>query len=96
MNKAELVDVIAEKAELSKVASGKALDALVEAVIQVVAEGGSVNLVGFGSFKAQARTAREGRNPKTGETISIPATTLPKFVPGVTFKNRVAEKADGK
>ncbi len=92
MNKSELIDVIAGKANLSKAAAGNALDAFLEAVVQAVAEGDSVTLVGFGSFKAQDRAAKEGKNPRTGEALSIPATTVPKFSAGATFKNAVAAK----
>ena len=92
MNKSELIDAIAARTDLSKVASGKALDAVIETVIQAVAKGDGVSLVGFGSFKAAARAAREGKNPKTGEKIKIPATTVPKFSAGATFKAAVAKK----
>ena len=92
MNKSELIDAIAAKTELSKVASGKALDAVIETVVQAVAKGDTVSLVGFGSFKAAARAAREGKNPKTGEKIKIAATTVPKFSAGATFKATVAAK----
>ncbi len=90
MNKSELIDAIAAKTELSKVASGKALDAVIEAIVQAVAKGDGVSLVGFGSFKASPRAAREGKNPKTGEKIKIPATTVPKFSAGASFKAAVA------
>ena len=90
MNKSELIDAIAAKTELSKVASGKALDAVIETIVQAVAKGDGVSLVGFGSFKAAARAAREGKNPKTGEKIKIAATTVPKFSAGATFKTAVA------
>ena len=90
MNKSELIDAIAAKTELSKVASGKALDAVIEAIVQAVAKGDGVSLVGFGSFKASPRAAREGKNPKTGEKIKIAATTVPKFTAGATFKAAVA------
>ncbi|MGQ5525402.1 HU family DNA-binding protein [Chitinimonas sp. PSY-7] len=93
MNKSELIDVIAEKANLSKVAAGNCLDAFLEAVSQAVSDGDSVTLVGFGTFKPLARNAREGKNPRTGEKLKIAATTVPKFTPGATFKARVAEKA---
>ena len=91
MNKSELIDAIAESTELSKVASGKALDAVIETIVKAVAKGDGVSLVGFGSFKAAARAAREGKNPKTGEKIKIAATTVPKFSAGATFKAAVAE-----
>ena len=96
MNKSELIDGIAESTELSKVASGKALDAVIETIVKAVAKGDGVSLVGFGSFKAAARAAREGKNPKTGEKIKIAATTVPKFSAGATFKAAVAEASKGK
>ena len=90
MNKSELNDAIAARTELSKVASGKALDAVIESIVEAVAKGDGVSLVGFGSFKAADRAAREGKNPKTGEKIKIAATTVPKFSAGATFKATVA------
>ena len=96
MNKSELIDAIAAKTELSKAASGKALDAIVQTIEQAVAKGDSVSLVGFGTFKSAARAAREGKNPKTGEKIKIAATTVPKFSAGATFKATVAAAAKGK
>ena len=96
MNKSELIDAIAAKTELSKVASGKALDAVIEAIVQAVAKGDGVSLVGFGSFKASPRAAREGKNPKTGEKIKIAATTVPKFSAGASFKTAVAAPKKGK
>jgi DNA-binding protein HU-beta len=89
MNKSELIDAIAEKAELSKVASSRALDAVLETIVQAVSKDDDVSLVGFGSFKSAARAAREGKNPKTGEKIKIAATTVPKFSAGATFKAAV-------
>jgi DNA-binding protein HU-beta len=93
MNKSELIDVIADKANLTKTAAGHALDAFVEAVSQAVADGDSVTLVGFGTFKSLKRAAREGKNPRTGEKLKIAATTVPKFTPGATFKAKVAAPA---
>ncbi len=90
MNKSELIDAIAAKTELSKAASGKALDAMIETIVHAVAKGDGISLVGFGSFKAAPRAAREGKNPKTGEKIKIAATTVPKFSAGATFKATVA------
>ena len=90
MNKSEFIDAIAARTELSKVASGKALDAVIESIVEAVAKGDGVSLVGFGSFKAADRAAREGKNPKTGEKIKIAATTVPKFSAGATFKATVA------
>ena len=90
MNKSELVDAIAAGAEISKAAAARALDTAVETITKAVAAGDSVTLVGFGTFKASARAAREGKNPKTGEKIKIAATTVPKFSAGATFKAAVA------
>ncbi|MDR3300201.1 MAG: HU family DNA-binding protein [Candidatus Accumulibacter sp.] len=89
MNKSDLIDAVAEKAELSKVASGRALEAILETIVQAVSKDDNVSLVGFGSFKSAARAAREGKNPKTGEKIKIQATTVPKFSAGATFKAAV-------
>ncbi len=96
MNKSELIDAVATKAELSKAAAGRAIDALIEEVVATVAKGDSVTLVGFGTFKSAARAAREGKNPKTGEKIKIAATTVPKFSAGSTFKEKVATKGKKK
>ena len=92
MNKSDLIDAVAAGADLSKAAAGRALDAAIEAITQAVATGDSVTLVGFGSFKAAARAARTGKNPKTGATIQIPASVSPKFSAGAAFKAAVAPK----
>jgi DNA-binding protein HU-beta len=92
MNKTELVEAIAKSAEVSKAAAGRALDAVTDAIVKSVAKGDTVTLVGFGSFKATKRAAREGKNPKTGEKIKIAATTVPKFSAGAGFKAAVAKK----
>ena len=90
MNKGELVDAVAEKAEVSKKDADAIVTAAVEAIMESVASGEKVSLVGFGSFEPRARKAREGRNPKTGETLKIPATTVPAFSAGKGFKQLVA------
>ncbi len=90
MNKIELIAAIAEKSQLTKADAGKALDALLETVIETVAKGDDVSLIGFGAFKATKRAAREGKNPKTGEKLNIAETTVPKFAAGATFKQAVA------
>ena len=87
MNKSELVDAIAAGAEISKAAAARALDTAVETITKTVAAGDSVTLVGFGTFKASARAAREGKNPKTGEKIKIAAANVPKFTAGAAFKD---------
>ena len=96
MNKSELIEALAAKADLSKAAAGRALDILMEEIVTAVAKGDSVTLVGFGTFKSAARAARDGKNPKTGETIKIKATTVPKFSAGSSFKEKVASKGKGK
>lgn len=92
MNKSELIEAIASEAELSKADAAKALDAVTNAIVGAVAKGDSVSLIGFGTFKASARAAREGKNPKTGEKLTIAATTVPKFSAGASFKTAVAGK----
>lgn len=92
MNKSELIDAIANESGLTKVDATKALDAAINAITGAVAGGDCVALIGFGTFKASARAAREGKNPKTGEKLSIAATTVPKFTPGAKFKEAVAKK----
>ena len=92
MNKAELIEIVAKEADISKAAAGKALDATVAAVVKTVSKGGTVTLVGFGTFKSSKRAARMGKNPKTGEAIKIAATTVPKFSAGTGFKAAVAGK----
>jgi len=87
MNKSELIDHIAAKSDISKAAAGRALDALMGAVKTTLKKGGSVTLVGFGTFAVAARAARTGRNPRTGETIKIKKAKLPKFRPGKALKD---------
>jgi len=94
MNKSEMIDAIAIRSELSKAASAKALDAVLETIIDAVSRGDTVTLVGFGSFKASERAAREGKNPKSGARIVIPQTTVPKFTAGAGFKARVASNGE--
>lgn len=92
MNKAELIEVAAKEAGLSKAAANKALDAMVAAVVKTVSKGDTVTLVGFGTFKSAKRAARTGKNPQTGAAIKIAATTVPKFTAGAAFKSAVAGK----
>ncbi len=74
---------------LTKIDAGKALDATINTIIDAVKDNDKVTLTGFGTFMASERNAREGRNPRTGETISIPAAKVPKFVAGKGFKEAV-------
>ena len=90
MNKGELVDKIAEKAEVTKKEADKVLTAALDTITEAVSSGEKVTLVGFGSFERRDRKEREGRNPKTGETMVIPATKVPAFTAGKGFKEAVA------
>ncbi len=90
MNKGELIDAVAAKAEVSKKDVDAIVTAMVEAIVEAVASGEKVALVGFGSFEPRERKAREGRNPQTGKTLKIPATTVPAFSAGKGFKQLVA------
>ena len=92
MNKAELIEVIAKDAKLSKAAAQAALDATITAVVKAVTKGDSVSLVGFGSFSSGKRAARTGRNPQTGEAIKIPAAKTVKFSAGKAFKDAVNKR----
>jgi DNA-binding protein HU-beta len=96
MNKSELIDAIAKQADISKAASGNALDAAIQSIVKAVAKGDTVTLVGFGTFKSSKRAARTGKNPKTGEAIKIAATTVPRFTAGAGFKTAVAGKKAAK
>ena len=92
MTKTELIDAIAAHADLTKADAAKALDAFIDTVVDTVAAGDAVSLIGFGTFKASQREARTGRNPKTGEALTIAATTVPTFKAGAGFKAAVANK----
>ena len=87
MNKAELVAAIAEKTELSKKDSEKALKAFIDVVTEELKKGEKVQLVGFGTFETSKRAAREGRNPQTGATMKIAASVAPKFKAGKALKD---------
>lgn len=92
MNKGELVDEIAKAADVTKKQADAVLSAALEAIMNAVASGDKVTLVGFGSFESRERKAREGRNPKTGAKMEIPETTVPAFSAGKSFKELVAER----
>ena len=89
MNKTELIAAVAEKAEISKKDEEKAVKAFTDAVAEELAKGGKVQLVGFGNFEVSERPAREGRNPRTGETMTIAASKTPKFKPGKALKDEI-------
>jgi DNA-binding protein HU-beta len=90
MNKAELVDAIAGKTSVTKKEADAILTAAIDTIVEAVASGDKVTLVGFGSFEKRSRQARDGRNPKTGEKMTIAATTVPAFSAGKSFKETVA------
>ena len=92
MNKSELIDALAAKTDTTKAAAGQAIDALIEIITAEVAKGEDVTLIGFGTFKASQRDARAGRNPKTGEALTVAATTVPTFKAGAGFKAAIAHK----
>jgi DNA-binding protein HU-beta len=87
MNKTELIDHIATKADISKAAAGRSLDAMIAAIKATLKKGNSVTLVGFGTFAVSQRAARTGRNPRTGEAIKIKKAKVPKFRPGKALKD---------
>ena len=89
MNKSQLIDKIADGADISKAAAGRALDAFIDAVGEALKEGDQVALVGFGTFAVRERAARSGRNPQTGATIEIAAGKVPAFKAGKALKNAV-------
>ena len=89
MNKTELIESIAQAADISKAAAERALDGTVAAITSSLKQGGMVTLVGFGTFYVGERAARSGRNPRTGETIEIKASRVPKFRAGKALKDAV-------
>lgn len=86
MNKAELIQAIATKSQCTQKQAESVLNATLETIVETVASGDKVVLVGFGSFESRDRKEREGLNPKTKQKITIPATTVPAFTPGKGFK----------
>ena len=89
MNKTELIAVVAEKAGLTKADAGKAVNAFFDAVTETLAQGGSVQVIGFGNFEVAEYGERMGRNPRSGEAMVIPAGKRPKFVAGAALKKAV-------
>ncbi len=89
MNKTELIEMVAEKAGLTKKDSEKALNAIMDGITETLARGEKVQLVGFGTFEVRSRKEREGRNPSTGETIKIAAQNVPAFKAGKALKDTV-------
>lgn len=89
VNKSELIDAVATKADLPKVAAGRALDAVIDSITEALQSGDSVSLVGFGTFSVKQRAERIGRNPQSGDPITIKAATVPSFKPGKGLKDAV-------
>ena len=92
MNKTELINIAAEKAGIAKKDAEKVLNASLDAIVEAMVAGDRVQISGFGTFESKQREARVGRNPRTKETIEIPATKVPAFKPSQTLKNSVAGK----
>lgn len=90
MTKSELISAVAKKTGLKNTEATKAIEAFLYSVVSAVAKGEDVRLVGFGTFTLIKREARDGRNPRTGDAIKIPATQTPKFKPGKDFKEAVS------
>ncbi|MFT5260537.1 MAG: DNA-binding protein HU-beta [Saprospiraceae bacterium] len=89
MNKSELIEAVAGAADLTKAEAGRAVDAVFSTIEGALSGGDSLSLVGFGTFSVSERAARQGRNPRTGETIQIKAAKLPKFKAGKGLKDAV-------
>ncbi len=89
MNKAELIQAVAAKAEIDKKTADKAVAAVIDSVTAALAEGEKVQLIGFGSFEVRARAEKQARNPKTGEVVTAPACKVPAFKAGQALKNAV-------
>ncbi|WP_367566730.1 HU family DNA-binding protein [Lacrimispora sp.] len=91
MNKAELIAAVAEKADLQKKDAEKAVKALTDVISEELVKGEKIQLVGFGTFEVSERAAREGRNPRSGEVMNIPASRTPKFKAGKALKDLINE-----
>ena len=89
MNKVDLVSAVAKQAELSKKDAGLAVEAVFDAISEALEKGDKVQLIGFGTFDVSEVAAREGRNPRTGETMKIAASKAPRFKAGKALKDRV-------
>ncbi|TLS35926.1 HU family DNA-binding protein [Pseudalkalibacillus caeni] len=89
MNKTDLINAVAESAELSKKDATKAVDAVIDNISKSLSDGDKVQLIGFGNFEVRERAARKGRNPQTGEEIEIAASKVPAFKPGKALKDSV-------
>jgi DNA-binding protein HU-beta len=95
MNKTELVEAVAAKTESTKAAAARAVEAVLDSIVEAVAKGDSVAVIGFGTFESRKRAARTGKNPRTGAAIKIAAATVPAFRAGKAFKDKVAGAKKG-
>ena len=89
MNKSQLIDAIADKANLTKADASRALDAFIDTVTDALKKGDNITLIGFGTFAVKERQERQGRNPRTGEPMTIKAAKIPAFKAGKTLKDAV-------
>lgn len=89
MKKSELMRAVSEKADISQIKAGFVIDAITDAITQALAAGDDVKLTGFGTFEVKSRAERPGRNPKTGEAMTIPAARVPAFRAGKALKEAV-------
>jgi len=89
MNKSDLIEAVAEAADISKAAAGRAVEGMTDAIAAALKSGDTVSLIGFGTFAVKERAARSGRNPKTGENIAIPASKTPTFKAGKALKDSI-------
>ncbi|QEY34156.1 HU family DNA-binding protein [Caproiciproducens galactitolivorans] len=91
MNKTELIAAVAEKAGMSKKDADNAVNAMIDTIVNAVAEGEKVQIVGFGTFEVRSRSERQGRDPRTNSPITIPASRVPAFKAGKAFKDATAK-----
>ncbi|NLG93498.1 MAG: HU family DNA-binding protein [Clostridiales bacterium] len=91
MNKTELIAAVAEKAGMSKKDADNAVNAMIDTIVNAVAEGEKVQIVGFGTFEVRSRSERQGRDPRTNSPITIPASRVPAFKAGKAFKEATAK-----
>ena len=89
MNKTQLIEAVAKQADLKKKDAEAAVNAVMAAIENALVEGDKVQLVGFGTFEVKTRAARAGKNPRTGEAITIPASKYPAFSAGKAFKDKI-------
>jgi DNA-binding protein HU-beta len=96
MNKTDLINAVAEGSGLKKIEAEKAVNATIDAITNMLLKGEKITLVGFGTFEVAERKARTGKNPRTGDTIKIPATKVAKFKPGKLLKENIAATVKNK